>query len=326
MPKVSVIMNCLNGKNYLQEAIDSVFDQTYTDWEIIFFDNNSKDNSASIAQKFGHKVRYFKSDYTMPLGKARNHAISQAHGEYIAFLDVDDMWMSCKLEKQIPLFSNNAVGLVFSDVVNLFQSEWHYYTQFSTLRKPPPRGRIFDYLLRQYGISMPSVVLRRSAISTLEEMFDESFKHSTDYDLFLRIAYDWECDYIAEPLAVYRIHQSLGHSLLGRYEAAERFCTLKKLCNLHPEIKYKYNSLINIAKRDIVLIQGKWFWKEGMVNEARNELKKYFYSPKIFLVFISTLLPYKLVMHLWSCYQEKINPAQRKRKFSEFAAPTSVKR
>ena len=84
-PKVSIIMNCLNGEEYLRQALDSVFGQTYDDWEIIFWDNASTDKSAAIASSYGERVRYFKSSVTHPLGKARNLAIKEAMGDFIAF-------------------------------------------------------------------------------------------------------------------------------------------------------------------------------------------------------------------------------------------------
>src|SRR3989338_4134513 len=77
-PLVSVIMNCRNGERYLREALDSVYAQSYTNWEIIFWDNASTDGSADIAKSCGPKLRYFKSEQSFPLGKARNLAIAEA--------------------------------------------------------------------------------------------------------------------------------------------------------------------------------------------------------------------------------------------------------
>ncbi len=121
-PLISVIMNCLNCAKYLKEAIDSVYAQTYTNWEIIFWDNASTDRSAEIARSYDGRLRYFRGSETVPLGEARNRALEQARGEFIAFLDCDDLWMPQKLEKQLPLFDDPEVGLVFSDsiIFNMF--------------------------------------------------------------------------------------------------------------------------------------------------------------------------------------------------------------
>ena len=117
-PTVSVIMNCLNCEKYLREAIDSVFAQTYEDWEIIFWeDKASEDNSENIAKSYGVKLRYFRADVSLPLYGSRNLAVQKARGKYIAILDCDDLWLPTKLEKQIPLLERDEeIGLVFSDI------------------------------------------------------------------------------------------------------------------------------------------------------------------------------------------------------------------
>src|SRR3990167_8655863 len=113
-PVVSVLMNCLNCSLYLEEAIDSVYAQTYKDWEIIFWDNASTDSSAEIAQRYDEKLRYFRADISLPLYGSRNLALQKARGKYIAILDCDDLWLPNKLEKQIPLFERDGkVGLVY---------------------------------------------------------------------------------------------------------------------------------------------------------------------------------------------------------------------
>ena len=100
---VSVIMNCYNGEKYLREAIDSVYSQTYKDWEIIFWDNASTDRSAEIAKSYNSKLKYFRGEKTIPLGAARNKALEKCSGDYVAFLDCDDLWMEDRLKKQMEL-------------------------------------------------------------------------------------------------------------------------------------------------------------------------------------------------------------------------------
>ena len=97
-PLVSVIMNCYNGEKYLKEAIDSVCAQTYENWEIIFWDNQSADQSAKIFQSYNDpRLKYHYAPIHTFLYEARNNAIEKARGEFIAFLDVDDWWYSEKL-------------------------------------------------------------------------------------------------------------------------------------------------------------------------------------------------------------------------------------
>ena len=100
-PSVSIIMNCFNAEKYLIEAIESVFSQSFTDWEIIFWDNRSTDGSAKIAKDYGHKLKYFLATKHTDLGVARNLALNQANGKYVGFLDCDDLFLKDKLKNQI---------------------------------------------------------------------------------------------------------------------------------------------------------------------------------------------------------------------------------
>ena len=101
-PETSIIMNCHNGEKYLSEAIKSVFSQTYKNWELIFWDNGSTDKSKKIFKNFkDNRLRYFYKHKKVSLYESRNSACKKARGDYIAFLDVDDIWFSKKLEWQI---------------------------------------------------------------------------------------------------------------------------------------------------------------------------------------------------------------------------------
>ena len=116
-PLVSIIMNCYNGEKFLREAIDSVYAQIYQNWEIIFWDNNSIDQSINLIKKIKDKrLKIFKSSKTIRLYDARNHAINRSTGKFLAFLDIDDTWHPKKIEKQMRrLFSNIERDKLFSN-------------------------------------------------------------------------------------------------------------------------------------------------------------------------------------------------------------------
>ena len=99
-PLISVVINCYNGEKYLLKSIKSILGQTYKNWEIIFWDNCSTDNSKKILKNFKDKrIKYFKSKIFTSLYAARNMAIKKTKGEYVAFLDTDDWWHKKKLQK-----------------------------------------------------------------------------------------------------------------------------------------------------------------------------------------------------------------------------------
>ena len=100
-PLVSIVMNCHNSAEYLREAIDSIYSQSYGHWQIIFWDNASTDDSAKIAKSYDAKLCYYCGDNLVPLYEARNLAVAHCDGNYIAFLDCDDIWIGDKLERQI---------------------------------------------------------------------------------------------------------------------------------------------------------------------------------------------------------------------------------
>ena len=92
MGLVTVIINCWNGEEFLREAMNSVVAQTYSNWEIVFWDNASTDKSCErVALSYGNKVRYFRSERKLSLGEVRNQAFSKVKGEFITILDADDI-------------------------------------------------------------------------------------------------------------------------------------------------------------------------------------------------------------------------------------------
>lgn len=206
-PKLSVIMNCLNCQKYLKEAIDSVYSQTCMDWEIIFWDNASTDKSAEIARSYDGRLRYIKGNKTIPLGEARNLAIEQARGEYIAFLDCDDVWLPEKLEMQMEyLESNKDAVLIFSDsfviddegslIRETFLEDQRFYSGF-----------VFEKLLYYNFIPILTTVVSRKL---LEEVgaFNTNYRFVEDYDLLLKIAEHNRIHFLDKPLAKYRIHRT----------------------------------------------------------------------------------------------------------------------
>ena len=97
---VSIILNCYNGEKYLKDALETVINQSYYNWELIFWDNKSTDNSAKILRTFKiKKLKYFLSKKHTSLYAARNLAIKKATGEYIGFIDADDLWEKNKLKQ-----------------------------------------------------------------------------------------------------------------------------------------------------------------------------------------------------------------------------------
>lgn len=207
MPLVSIIINVRNGAPYLRAALDSVMAQSFTDWELIAWDDCSTDNSAAIIAEFGDpRVRYYLSPDDTPLGEARNRAIGRATGEWLAFLDQDDIWLPRKLEKQMALAGAH-VGIIYGRTV-LFDSQrgnlrdYDYRHEFD----PLPEGKIFARLFRDACfIAMSSAVLRRSAVMDVGGI-PEHIQVVPDYYLYVALASRYEARAVQDIVCRYRVH------------------------------------------------------------------------------------------------------------------------
>ena len=207
-PLVSIIMNCYNGSKYLDEALQSIINQTYKNWELIFWDNLSNDNSKEIFKKYNDKrFKYFLADKHTVLYEARNLAIKKVKGEFIAFLDTDDIWFKDKLEEQVKLFSDKNIGLVYGNYWR-FNSK-HFFKKKKLARSLElPSGKITNILLQRYFIGMLTVVLRKDYINTKDKIFNTKFDMLADMDFVLRFSKQWEFDCVQKPVAVSRQHQN----------------------------------------------------------------------------------------------------------------------
>lgn len=302
-PKVSVIMNCLNCEKYLKEAIDSVYSQTYPNWEIIFWDNSSIDSSTEIAKSYDDKLQYFRGDKTVPLGHARNLAVEKARGEYIAFLDCDDMWLPEKLEKQIKVLnSNNEVGLVYSDSYILRNGKKDKRTYFENC--PPHKGLVFEKLLllseSSNFIPQLTVIIKRKIFEEIG-YFKKEFKIGLDLELFLRVAEKYELDYVNEPLAIYRIHQgNFSHSV--HIYVKEAFTILKYWEKKRPEIFTQNKDIFQKKRGNLLSELGNYYAlcgdrKEAIVSFGKsiNHFKKRNVIIKKLLVTFFGCTGYKLI-------------------------------
>ena len=204
-PLISIIINCFNGERYLKEALTSVLNQTYNNWEVIFWDNQSTDSSAKIFKNYKDKrFNYFYANEHTSLYKARNLAIEKSKGDFISFLDADDLWDKSKLELQMPYFNNSEVGLIYSNFW-VFKNE-NMKKKKLYVNKRLPSGNVYKELIDNYNIGILTTVMRKKFYLKLKKKFDERFSIAGDFDLFLRLSKICLFESIKEPLAFYRLH------------------------------------------------------------------------------------------------------------------------
>lgn len=295
-PLVSIIMNCLNSARDLQAALDSVAAQTFPDWEIIFWDNGSTDDSAAIAKGFGPGLRYFYNAETAPLGRARNLAIKEARGEYIAFLDCDDLWKPEKLAKQVAVFSAGPqTGLVCTDT-----EIWNGGRPLSRMfqNAAPERGMVFDALMSRQWISMSSAMLRKKALDSLLRpgegacWFDENLQVCEEADVFYRLAHDWEVDFVDEPLTIWRVHGENSTFKKFAQFARETRHILAKHRLLYPDYDSRHAASVAMLEKRADFQEAVALWREGSGVAARKLVAPHKNSsPKLKLFWLASFLP-----------------------------------
>jgi len=192
MPKISIIMNCYNGDEYLNLSLKSVFALTCSDWGIICIDNCSTDNSAEIAKSYGSKVKYYKTEVNNPLYAVRNVALEHICGEFICFLDVDDLWAKDKLKRQLKLFENQDVGFVFTDVESINSKG----ASIKKIYAPLNKGWITQALLLRNFIAMSSSMIRSSIFQ--KDTSNSEYNLIGDHDFWLKISTYSKADFIPE--------------------------------------------------------------------------------------------------------------------------------
>ena len=212
MPRVSIIAALYNHEAYVSKAIESVIAQTYTDWELIVWNDGSTDGSLAIANafasKFPEKIRVFSHDKNSNLGqeKSRNAALEKASGEFVALLDSDDWYHPRKLERLLPAFEDPKVGLVFGRV--------KYSDQKTGEEKWPPSdvpaaafsgADVFEELVYDNFIEACGVIFRKKFIDA-GLRFDSRFKTCGEYPLWLEIAAVSQLRFIPELVAFWRNH------------------------------------------------------------------------------------------------------------------------
>jgi glycosyltransferase involved in cell wall biosynthesis len=197
-PLVSVIMNCYNGEKYLREAIDSVYAQTYQNWEIVFWDNCSTDSSEKIARSYDEKLTYFRGEKNVKLYAARNLALDKCDGEYIAFLDCDDLWSPNKLTMQISAMLQQKAEFSYSSYVEKYEE-----SGLEKVNKVKGRESVdFSWLVRNYNIGILTAVIKKESMLP----FSDQLNYAGDMGLFLKLANKIKIISLESVLATYRVH------------------------------------------------------------------------------------------------------------------------
>jgi len=207
-PKISVIIPTYNSAQFIAEALESVFVQTYKDYEVIVVDDGSTDNTKEVLKPYMSKIRYIYKE-NGGAASARNVGIKNARGEYIAFLDSDDLWLPEKLEKQVKYFEEHLqVDMVFADCVRFGEEVLNTRNGTRQLVSDDMFVNIWWYNI----VPTSTVIVRKSCFEKVG-LFDEAREIETaeDAEMWLRIAREYKVGYLKEVVTKYRVRTS-GYS------------------------------------------------------------------------------------------------------------------
>src|SRR5579871_1193688 len=208
MPGISVIIPAYNPGRFLEETLQSVIAQTYTDWECVVVDDGSKEDLCWVATRHP-QIRLIQQE-NRGLSIARNRGILATTAEYIAFVDADDLWLPTKLERQLARMEDPAIGLC--------------HAQFAVIDAEGRRSEIgspaqfyafetFRDLLRHNCVGVSSVLLRREALA-VSGLFDPMLRTAQDHDMWVKITRHYQSAFVPTVEILYRVH---GNNLSGDF-------------------------------------------------------------------------------------------------------------
>jgi glycosyltransferase involved in cell wall biosynthesis len=266
---ISVIIPTYNSGVFIGESIQSVLRQTCTDYEIIVIDDGSTDNTGGVIGNNFPQVRY----YYIPnqgAARARNYGIRRARGEFIAFLDADDLWLPEKLEKQLKVFNaDQELMLVFTEH-RVFDTTGFRKTTF-VKKERLMKGDVVKNIFLYSHVALPTVMVRSQVFQEIG-YFEESLIAAEDDNLWMRIVLKFRIHLLDEVLVNVRVtEKSLSRTAINLFDGGLK--NLYLIENKYPDLRKRLGRAnIRRKKSDIYRLYGYFFFSKGDYAMARRYL------------------------------------------------------
>ncbi len=247
-PLASIVISAYNAEPYLAAALDSALSQTYPNIEIVVLNNGSHDKTAEIIASYGNRIVALSVQNNIGIGGARKMCIEHSRGEYITFLDADDLLLPNKVERQVAyLEAHPECDICYSSLYHFYDSApdnlltlqtWHF-----------SGAEVFPHLLKRNFINPLAVMLRRSVVNRFGT-FDPSRQRAEDWEFWLRISYGGaKFCYLPEQLAKYRmtpssLSRAAGALLPERRAMLKIFTDLSERMPAADSRKYHLNRIV----------------------------------------------------------------------------------
>jgi glycosyltransferase involved in cell wall biosynthesis len=261
MPCVSVIIPVYNSAHFIGAAIDSVNAQTFQDFEILVVDDGSTDDLIGALEVYKGSIQVMHQENAGP-SSARNRGINAARGEFIAFLDADDLWAPEKLELQVKCLNENPDSAAcFTECVYFNENGT---TNADLWRRVPTSDKMFEALLTERFVHMSSLMVRRQALNEVG-VFDEGLIGCEDYNLYLRIARYFSFQFLPQPLFQSRSHSGKLSNNLAQMSHDE-IVNFNKIDAMFPELKLPRGRVL----AQIWFRFGQYYFDAGDFEAARE--------------------------------------------------------
>ena len=275
MPKISVIMPVYNSEKYLREAIDSILDQTYGDFEFIIIDDGSTDSSPDIVRSYDDpRIRFYVNEKNMGVAGTLNRGLDLATGEYIARMDSDDISLPERFEKQVAFMNAHTEVAVCATAIHLFgatESDRRFSITHNQLKVDLLFGNCFAH---------PTVMLRGTVIRNEKFYYDKKFNKIEDYEMWVKISRKYALASLEDVLLKYRVHSMQVTQNYGEeYEAQSRVLKGKILSELGLNQEQYLPQFMMIGQKDLDISQRDMCLELLRTIVVAND-SKHIYDPK----------------------------------------------
>lgn len=251
LPFVSIIIPYYNGEEFIEEAIESVINQSFSSWELIIVDDGSPNPPEKIIAEYvsNNQIKYIRHNKNKGIAQARNTGIKNSKGTYVAFLDQDDIWLDSKLKEQVAIFENTNlnIGMVCTGMYFITSAGKICY-QFDGFDSGNQKEMIKNMFLQITNSGTVMMVKKECMNET--GFFDDDYYAYDDFDFWIRMAASFNIQYINRPLAKKRLHQSNVSLQKLSVLVTDALKAVSRACEIHPFLmKYRNKALSKLYCR-----------------------------------------------------------------------------
>nr|WP_196244073.1 glycosyltransferase [Lysinibacillus sphaericus] len=255
---VSIILPVFNSEIFVQQAIESIINQTYSQFELIIIDDGSTDNTKQILYEYesNPKVHLISLEKNSGVSEARNIGIQESKGEYITFIDADDLLLPNKLEEQVNVLKQNkSIDFVFNDIMVIDQNNNKVNELKSYFQ---PENILLELCFRQIIPAPACIMVKKEFINRNNIMFNKELKYAEDYDFTFQLFLHGKYFYLKESLYLWRRHsKNTSNNIISTRD-------------IENSIVKKYLKYIDVKKSEDFSTYGKILYKIEKYDESRN--------------------------------------------------------